>query len=296
MRDRGRRRNGFERHAGPRREKPHEPPQLLSPILRWAGGKQQLVSQLTAFLPRDVTNRVYREPFLGAGCLFFAVQPEKAVLSDANEHLIRCYEFVRDQAPLVARYLRRYAAMTSEKYYYEVRRIYNRLKFSAPQAARFIYLNKTCFNGIFRVNREGTFNVPYGWKNPPAIPSVEHLRRVSAVLKRATLRPEPFGQALALASTGDFVYLDPPYPPLNGVANFRHYTMDRFNPEDQKKLAATVRELDARGCLVMMSNADIELIRSLYKGFHITSLPVRRFVTCKAKKGMVTELIITNYP
>ena len=285
------------RKARAQRGRKRQTKQVTSPepILRWAGGKRQIVKHLVGLVPADVSTRVYREPFLGAGCLFFALRPEKAFLSDANEHLVRCYGFVRDKPDAVAAYLRQHAAKTSESHYYKVRRVYNRLQFSAAQAARFIYLNKTCFNGIFRVNRDGNFNVPYGWKEPPALPSADLLRCVGAALGHATLFTAKFEDAAALASSGDFIYLDPPYPPLNGIANFRHYTMDRFNLPDQERLAETVRELDRRGCLVLMSNADTQLIRRLYRGFRVTSLPVTRFITCKAKKGVVRELTITNY-
>lgn len=277
---------------------PAEPEGPPKPILRWAGGKRQLVGRLLKFVPPDINERVYREPFLGAGCLFFALQPQKAILSDANEHLISCYKVVRDEWRPVARNLRLYAARNSRDNYYRIRTRYNmenRHRFSAAQAARFIYLNKACFNGIFRVNQKGEFNVPYGWKEPPAIPSRLAMASASAALNRAVLRTQRFDKALESASEHDFVYLDPPYPPLNRTAYFTHYTRDRFNTEDQKKLAETVWALHRRGCLIIMTNADTSLIRRLYRGFYITSLPVTRFITCKAKKHIVRELVITNY-
>src|SRR5713226_10143568 len=191
-----------------------KPAPRVSPFLRWAGGKQQLKRTLLAFLPLDVTERTYREPFLGGGSLFFALQPKAAILSDANEHLIKCYELVRDQPELVARYLRFHALKNTKAHYYRVREEYNNSEFSAAQAARFIYLNKTCFNGIFRVNSKGKFNVPYGRKESPAIPDEAKLVRVAAALKSASLHASSFEQALDGAARGDFIYLDPPYPPL----------------------------------------------------------------------------------
>jgi DNA adenine methylase len=268
----------------------------ISPILRWIGGKRQLVSHLISFLPRDIEGRIYHEPFLGAGWLFFALRPEKAVLSDANVHLIQCYEFVRDSWEEVSKYLWKHLSQDSEDHYYKVRARYNSSSSSPDQAARFIYLNKSCFNGIFRVNQNGQFNVPYGWKKRPAIPDSSHLERVSCILRRASLSAQPFEHSLRGLSRRDFVYLDPPYPPLNGVtANFTHYTKDRFKVDDQLRLAGAVRELDERGCKFMMSNADTCQIRSLYKGFYISSLPVTRYVTCKSVKHRVSELVITNY-
>lgn len=254
-----------------------------------------MLSRLIGFVPDDFTAGTYREPFLGAGSLFFALQPPKAVLSDANACLISCYEHVRDNWAVVNRCLRLHGRQTNEEHYYKTRTLYNRSKHSAAQAARFIYLNKTCFNGIFRVNLKGQFNVPYGWKEPPALPNAELLERASKALKHAVLVSQGFEEALQQAKRNDFVYLDPPYPPLNGTAYFTHYTMDRFTQSDQERLASTVRRLDRVGCRVLMTSADIPLIRRLYKGFQIWSLPVTRFVTCKALRHTVSEVVITNY-
>lgn len=267
----------------------------IPPLLRWAGGKRQLLSLLMEFVPQDFSNGTYREPFLGAGCLFFALQPQKAVLSDANAYLISCYAHVRDNWAAVNRCLKLHAERTSKEHYYKTRTLYNRSPHSSAQAARFIYLNKTCFNGIFRVNVKGKFNVPYGWKEPPALPTAEVLERASGALRRAELVSRGFDEALKEANPGDFVYLDPPYPPLNGTAYFTHYTMDRFTQLDQEKLASVVRHLDHVGCRVLMTSADIPLIRTLYKGFEIRSIPVTRFVTCKAIRHTVREVVITNY-
>lgn len=266
----------------------------LAPILRWAGGKQQLTSHIVRFLPKDLAGRTYREPFFGAGSIFFALVPDKAVLSDSNEHLIHCYEAVRDNSTLVSVYLRALAKRASERHYYATRRRYNSAAHSVSQAARFIYLNKSCFNGIFRVNKNGKFNVPYGWKKPPALPTPFELRAVAGALGRARLFVGDFAEAMDDASTGDVLYLDPPYPPLNGIANFRHYTALRFSDADQKRLASLCRDLDRRGCFWVMSNADIPEIRRLYRGFRIRSLPVTRFVSCKSHKLIVRELIISN--
>jgi len=267
----------------------------IGPFLRWAGGKRQLRKVLLNFLPADIAQRTYREPFLGGGSLFFAIQPKSAILSDANEHLIRCYEFVRNEPSLVARYLQTHAGRDTETYYYRVRDEYNRSLYSAAQAARFIYLNKTCFNAIFRVNSKGKFNVPYGQKKSPAIPDEDELNGIATILSNASLQAASFEKALAGTARGDFTYLDPPYPPLNGTAYFTHYTSDRFSEQDQKKLADSVHELDKAGCLLMISNADTPVIRRLYRRYELLSLPVTRFLTCKAVRHKVQELVITNY-
>lgn len=269
----------------------------LEPLLRWAGGKRQIVARLRAFLPPDMENRVYREPFAGAACLFFSLQPTRSVLSDANAHLIDCYRCVRDHPDTIATYLAQHAKSTCESYYYRIRGQYNNAgPESSAQAARFIYLNKTCFNGIFRVNIRGQFNVPYGFKEPPALPTRDHLRAASRALQSAKLRAIPFEEAVAEARGADFVYLDPPYPPLNGTSYFTHYTADRFGKLDQARLATIVHDLDARGCSFLMSNADTTEIRAIYARFEMRSLSVRRFITCKAKRHLVSELVIANYP
>jgi DNA adenine methylase len=267
----------------------------IEPLLRWAGGKQQLVRRLLDHLPEGVRGRVYREPFLGAGSLFFALQPCDAILSDLNEPLILCYRLVRENWALIARHLGEHRSKDSESYYYRTREVYNRSAFSFAQAARFIYLNKSCFNGIFRVNQKGEFNVPYGWKESPALPNKDVLRLASEALQKARLCSGSYEDAVASAKSGDFIYLDPPYPPLNGTSYFTHYTKDRFDEKDQKRLAAIVKELDRRGCWLMMSNADVMSIRRLYKQFRMTSLSVTRFISCKATKHIVKELVITNY-
>lgn len=195
----------------------------VSPILRWVGGKVKIVRRLLKFLPHDIDKRLYREPFFGAGALFFALQPKKAFLSDLNEQLIQCYRYVRDNPTGVSRYLQGHLAKASENYYYDIRDRYNRFSFSAAQAARFIFLNKTCFNGIFRVNREGKFNVPYGWKEPPHIPTCSKLKDISSVLQRSKLDALSYEKVLGNVSARDFFYLDPPYPPLNGTSNFSRY-------------------------------------------------------------------------
>jgi DNA adenine methylase len=268
----------------------------VEPFLRWAGGKRFLVNRFMKFIPPDFHQRVYREPFLGSGSLFFALRPKgKAILSDANEHLINCYEYIKKCPDLIAYYLQEHKRKDSKRYYYEVRNNYNRLSFSAAQAARFIYLNRTCFNGIFRVNLKGQFNVPYGWKENPIIPDKVWLRKASLALKNTILKSQPFDKALNRVDADEFIYLDPPYPPLNTTSNFTRYTKDKFSMEEHKLLAEKIYELDSKGCLIMISNADIPGIHKLFKRFHVTSLPVTRYITCKAIKHKVRELVITNY-
>ena len=265
-------------------------------FLRWAGSKRQIRSYLLAKLPRDINSRVYYEPFLGAGSLFFALRPKKAELSDVNEHLIYCYKCVRNFPDRIASYLEEHMRKNSESYYYQIRSLYNRTSHYIPvQAARLIYLNKACFNGIFRVNQKGEFNVPYGKIERPALPNAEELNSISRALKSAHLVDTPFEQVLLSLKRNDFVYLDPPYPPLNGTSCFNHYTPNGFTESDHRKLARLVKLLHWRGCLFMLSNADTKQTRSLYSKFKTTEIPVIRYITCKKVRHKVQELVITNY-
>ena len=269
------------------------------PFLRWAGGKSRIVRHLLDHLPPAEFGD-YWEPFLGAGALFFALAPRTAYLSDSNSDLMACYEQVRDKSDLVYKYLRHYVSKTCEEYYYRMRDLYNRSKprRSATQAARFIYLNRTSFNGIYRVNLKGEYNVPYGFKEPPPMPTLDDLRVASDLLRNATLSDKSFDEALSgnAPDTGDFLYLDPPYPPLNTTtATFAHYTKARFSWGDQERVAEIANRLAQRGCYVMVSNLDTEAVRKLYSGWSIIALPVVRFISANGQRDEAGELVITSY-
>ena len=264
-------------------------------FLRWVGGKRNLVHRLIPFFPDDINLVRYHEPFAGAASVFFAIAPKVANLSDSNGHLIECYRQIRDNYKKVASYLRTHERRNSESYYAGVRDLYNRSVAGPSQAARFIYLNRTCFNGVFRVNTKGKFNVPYGDKPQPHFPSVVELSEISDALKKAKVFASDYEVALRKAKKGDFVYLDPPYPPLNGTACFTHYTADRFDEENQNRLADAVRRVHERGVRFLMTNADLPIVRSLYQQFSIHKLSVTRFVSCKGVRHRVGELVIRNY-
>lgn len=269
------------------------------PFLRWAGGKSQIVGQLLKHRPTAEFG-AYWEPFLGAGALFFALAPKTAHLSDSNSELMACYGQVREKSELMYKYLRSHLSKTSEEYYYRIRDQYNRSRFrqSAAQAARFIYLNRTSFNGIYRVNLKGEYNVPYGFKEPPPMPTLDDLRVAANLLRNARLSDKSFDEALLGdgPASGDFVYLDPPYPPLDSTtATFAHYTKARFSWEDQERVAEIGNRLAQRGCYVMVSNLDTEPVRKLYSGWSITALPVVRFISANGQRDEVGELVITSY-
>jgi DNA adenine methylase len=263
--------------------------------LRWAGGKRQILQHLLANVPNDAGDRLYIEPFLGAGSLFFALQPKRAILGDANASLTDTYCQIRDSPKAVLLELRALITAHSSEHYYAVRDQYNASRPSAKQAARFIYLNKACFNGIFRVNAKGKFNVPKGSKDVLSVPSVEELVSIGRALESAEIAPLDYAETMRKATSMSFVYLDPPYPALNETAYFSHYTVDRFDNASQEKLAFQTNKVHQKGALFLMSNADVPSIRALYKDYQIDELPVRRFVTCKKARIQVSELLIRNY-
>lgn len=270
-------------------------PTATKPLFRWAGGKQRVVDRLISYLPVDIEGRVYIEPFFGAGSLFFRLAPRRAIVADSNDQLMRAYAFVRDHPARVSTYLNKHMHFDCESYYYNVRDLYNRARWSAAQSARFIYLNRTCFNGIFRVNVSGEFNVPYGFKSNPTHPSHNDILAASRALRRTALRTGCFRDTLANLPPGAFVYLDPPYPPLNGTSFFTHYTKDRFTFSDQVALAEVLYRLDHRGIPFLMTNAETDDILRLYRRFQVHRVDRTRYITCKSVKHRVGEVVISNY-
>jgi len=267
------------------------------PFLRWAGGKSRIVKHLIQFLPNEPFSE-YWEPFLGAGALFFALSPERSHLSDVNRDLISCFSAIKHNTDLVYRYLREHLAKNSEDYYYQIRGQYNTCGQSIAQAARFVYLNRAGFNGIYRVNRRGEYNVPYGHKEPPPAPSRNDLMQASELLQRATLSDCSYEVAISENALGsrDLVYLDPPYPPLNSTSNFNHFTPSRFPWREQRRVAEIARVAKDKGCFVMISNSDVGQIRELYTDWHIHTLPVKRSVAANGSRHYAAELVITSYP
>jgi len=268
----------------------------LKPFLR-AGGKTRSLQFLKIHLPKDFSSiKNYYEPFLGAGSLFFSLIPNHAILSDLNKDLIECYKAIKENPELISKYLSQHNRKNSENYYKEMRIKYNSSKYSISKAALFIYLNKTCFNGIWRVNSKGKFNVPYGHKEPPSLPKKAHLIDVADVLSNVELYYSDYKAAVKNAEEGDFIYLDPPYPPLNKTSKFAHYTKERFTKENHEEVAKVSKELSKSGCLVMISNSNIDFIRSLYKDdFNIYELELWRWIRADGKRYKIKEVLITNY-
>ena len=262
------------------------------PFLKWVGGKRQIMHHLMDALPQSF-NR-YFEPFLGGGALFFELQPVRAFLADANDELIDTYAAVRDDVEGVIRHLKRHRYNQDD--YYKVRERNPARLSPAGRAARMIYLNRTGFNGLYRVNSKGLFNVPFGRHANPRICDENNLRCVSASLSDAELAIASFEHVLEYARKGDFIYMDPPYIPLSQTSNFVAYQKHGFGMENQEMLAGMFEKLDKRGCRLMLSNSDVPWMKQRYTGFRIRRICAARCVNSKASaRGPVGEVIVTNY-
>lgn len=273
-------------------------PREAAPFVKWAGGKGRLLSQLRPLLPSGAEHMRHVEPFVGGGALFFSRRPRRALLTDINPALVATYLAIRDDVRAVIEALRGLADHHSKESYYQIRERYNesRRVSGAKRAAMFIYLNKTCFNGLHRVNRKGEFNVPVGSYKNPRILNEDALHAASHALQGAQLECTPFDALLEKAKPGDFVYFDPPYEPVSQTASFTSYARNGFSQDDQRRLCDVYKALDRRGCKLMLSNSDVPLIRSLYCNFNIDTVAAPRAINCNAKKrGKVTEVLVRNY-
>lgn len=273
-------------------------PRPANPFVKWVGGKGRILPQLMPLLPPGVERMRHLEPFVGGGALFFHRAPGRALLCDVNEALIHTYLAVRDDVEGVLRHLEKLAAKHSKEHYYRVRTRYNsaRRVSLTEHAAMFIYLNKTCFNGLHRVNRHGHFNVPAGRYKNPRILDHDGLRDASEALSGADIRCDTFESVLQWAKPGDFLYFDPPYVPVSETANFTSYAQDGFGPEEQLRLRDVFHELDRRGCKLMLSNSDVPFIREAYRGWNIDKVAAPRAVNCNGRgRGKITELVVRNY-
>jgi DNA adenine methylase len=273
------------------------PPAIARPFIKWAGGKRDLLAQYQPHFPSRDRVRRYFEPFLGGGAVFFHLQIQSALLFDTNPALIEVYQIVRDEVERLIDALQQHE---NEKTHYYAVRAQDPAQLSAVErAARFIYLNRTGYNGLYRVNRRGQYNVPFGRHKNPVICDRENLRAVSHALQTAQLAADDFEAATDQAGPGDLIYFDPPYAPLSATANFTSYTRNGFSEADQRRLARRVHQLHERGCFVMLSNSSASLIYELYQGYgyHLIEIQARRAInSAPHKRGPVTELLITNFP
>lgn len=278
-----------------------------TPFLKWAGGKRGLLKQYDSLFPArgDRPFRAYYEPFVGSGAVFFHLRGDgfagDYVLADVNHSLINIYRVVQQCVDALIDRLRVHRSNHNRGYYYAVRAWDREDGWPeswdpVERAARMIYLNRTCYNGLWRVNSRGEFNVPMGRYNRPRILDKKKLRAAAVALAGVELRSGSFEAAVEGAGPGDFVYFDPPYMPLNETSSFTGYAAGGFGREDQARLAATFRELDRRGCTLMLSNSDHPYIRKLYEGFDIQPVKARRYINSQPDgRGLITELVIRNY-
>lgn len=263
------------------------------PFLKWVGGKRQLLPRLLAQMPASYGR--YFEPFIGGGALFFALQPKLAVISDVNERLVRTYRAVRDDVETVIALLATYPYERS--FYERMRALDVDARPDAEAAAWFIYVNRTGFNGLYRVNRAGRFNVPFGKYTNPTICDADLLRECSLALRGVEIRHADFADAVAGADTGDFVYFDPPYVPLTATSSFTAYHADGFGRDDQRRLRDVAARLVARGVHVLASNSSASLVRDLYSAptFTLVEVDATRAVNCRAdRRGVVREVLISG--
>lgn len=268
-------------------------------FLKWAGGKNQLLSQYSKLFPQDFDK--YIEPFLGSGAVFFYIKknlnPREIILADVNKDLINCFKIVQNDVEKLISQLKKHKKKHSAEYYYKHRNFIQKNISDIGKAAWFIYYNKTCWNGLYRVNSNGTFNVPISDKiKNNGIFNRKVLREASAMLQGVTLKVQSFEKVTNIARRGDFVYLDPPYYPASQTSNFTSYTKDSFSEKDQIKLSKVYKKLDRKGCLLMLSNSDSPFIKNLYDGHRIEKVCARRIINCNAeKRGPVEEIVVMNY-
>ena len=270
---------------------------MTKPFLKWAGGKRQLLPELQAAMPAEF-NR-YFEPFLGGAALYFDQLPAKAYLSDINEELINCYQIVRDKPASLCDDLAKH--IHDKAYFLSIRNLdRDKIAFAKlsqlHRASRFIYLNRTGFNGMYRVNRKGEFNIPFGRYKSPNIVNRDGIFAASEALQGAHLVHQSYQQALAETQAGDFVYLDPPYMPVSSTAHFTSYAKGGFGFEEQRALADACRQLDERGVYFLASNSFMPEICELYRGFSQKKVSARRSInSVGSARQAVAEILIANY-
>ena len=271
---------------------------LLKPFVKWAGGKRQLLSEIRKYVPKRINT--YYEPFLGGGAVLFDLQPKKYIVNDINAEMINVYRTVKSDVDSLISELRKHK--NEAEYFYKVRELDRSTEFKKlgdfERAARIIYLNKTCFNGLFRVNSQGYFNVPFGsYKNPDIVNEIT-LRAVNKYLTQTdgTVLNGDFVEAVETANKGSFVYFDPPYDPVSDSSSFTGYTLDGFGKNEQYRLKELCDDLNKRGCKFLLSNSSTDFIKDLYKSYRIEIVQANRAINSVAiGRGRIDEVLIRNY-
>lgn len=276
---------------------------LVNPVVKWVGGKRQILDEIRKFMPKDKDISTYYEPFLGGGAVLFDLQPHKAVVNDINPELINLYQVIKENVEGLIENLNIHKDKNGENYYYQIRELdrdkekYNSLT-QAERASRIIYLNKTCYNGLFRVNKAGEFNTPFGnYKNPNIVNEIT-LRAVSNYFNKAkiTFLCQDFAEVLKGARKGSFVYLDPPYAPVSDTASFTGYDKGGFDRDEQIRLKNTCDQLNAKGIKFMLSNSATNFILNLYQDYKIAIVQAKRAINSKPdKRGEIDEVLVRNF-
>lgn len=273
---------------------------LVVPFLKWVGGKRQLIPEIKKLLPKGISNYPYYEPFIGGGALFFELQPKRAVINDYNEELINVYTVIRDYPNELIEDLKKHK--NTAEYFYEIRSIdrqplFNNLT-NIERASRIIYLNKTCYNGLYRVNNAGEFNSPFGKYKNPNIVNEFVIKAVSRYLNSAHIQILHGDYEIVLRDipTNSFVYLDPPYHPISESSNFTGYVQGGWNKKDQLRLKCVCDDLNNRGIKFLLSNSASDFIKEIYSDYNIHIVQANRAVNSdSSKRGQINEFLINNY-
>jgi len=273
------------------------------PFIKWVGGKRGLLTQLLPLFPKEFNN--YHEPFLGGGAVFFELysqgllKDKKVYLSDINSELINTYNVVKNNPNKLINSLENFKEQHSKEFYYKTREIDRQEEFQKlsdiERATRFIYLNKTCFNGLYRVNRKGYFNTPIGSYKNPNIADRDTILSASEALQNATISNNSFSEVVKNVNKNDLVYFDPPYYPLNATSSFTAYNENDFLDDKQKELLGVFEDLDERGCFILHSNSDTEFIKDLYQKYDVNFVQANRFINRKSSgRGKISEVLVRN--
>lgn len=267
------------------------------PFIKWVGGKRQLIGEIKEYMPKKFNN--YFEPFIGGGAVFFELKQHNSFINDYNQELTNLYEIIKTKPNELLKDLKKHK--NTEEYYYEIRSLdreptkYKRLS-KVKKASRFIYLNKTGFNGLYRVNKKGQNNVPFGRYKDPKFADEENILACSELLQSTTIMNGDFENIKAHIKEGDFVYFDPPYVPLNETSNFTAYTDKGFDDDMQFRLKELCDYIDGIGAYFMLSNSYTDFILDLYDGYTIKTVEANRALNCKASgRGKIKEVIVINY-
>lgn len=266
---------------------------MVDPVLKWAGGKRGLLKEIKNIFPKQYKN--YHEPFIGGGAMFFHLTPVNGSINDINPDLINFYKILKNYPSELIKHTSRLDH--NVEVYYIVRAGFNELKTGVKKAAFFLYLNRTGFNGLYRVNKKGEFNVPFGKYKNPTIVDEKRILSASHALNQTKIYNEDFEYILDVAKKDDLVYFDPPYEPMSDTSNFTAYSKSGFTIEDQKRLSKTCKILDDAGVNFILSNSHVDRIIQLYEEFHIYTVKARRAINSDAsKRGAVNEILVTNIP